>query len=1316
MKKKNLKIVYCQFFLILLVLPLFSVLPLMAGPNNTYNNHNDSSDSKELKSSDVAGTDLYAEQISAYVAGAQSIIRQSLFTNDTNIFPHFDANDPAFYRCNLLISASNGITPELFPNILTESIYGSQFALTYNSFIGFLYYDQNLDAEVVEKRSDRAMKIIREKFEIDTIMVNSSDTHFFPFIGYYPDWGIFFEEILTNLPNDGYWKALDSEYLSSSEYVNNHHLSSTFMLINSLDIIEEGLNVSTDQLDYNLGGIDLSYLENLEFEDLIIQFESLLSGLEEQLGDLAPLLGMGNDTSSLLPEDTDEILDALGGSFALRNDSHYSTLLVQYEGREKGIKEIGSKQYEFNLYDAMGYTGNDLHPSDKIYIALVGAMISEIDINILCTEVIEATPKYFNFYDYMLEQIGLALFLVDVDFDIQQLKEYSFKLKWGNEDGIYRNYVMPVNLNDTEDPINDLEQYGFQGIPFLPTGLLNPIDDFIVKYEVNNTEPNMKITKELVGKNASNLAFQDYSFNITGKNVGNTTVWGNSMENIPTDLKVILTTYFMTLGQTQEEAESSANALYNGLWNLIQQDPRYKGKYDSVEDFLGMDEHPKVFFFDSNGDMQIDRYFPNILNPGNYFPYSEQAAELISTTGALFGIEEYADLFLNNQSIWYREHWKLEPNEKISYLETDNSVGALDSYTPFYNYSFMINDDTPDIYPGIERTGSDPSMALENDNESWIMDSEKTAVDSYELGTYFEFIHNASEVDLENNTIQRVSIRINFTSSLDNLDFLIYNHTANSYQSILPNLRGIVNNSWTFDFTNIDGSQYNGLFKPDIKDNHSIWFVIRGLDTESFNLSINDLDVFFSDRDIQTYTENYARVMYSSPYGQTQLDRSSNTFTLSTYDIASISAKSYLSNYSAQPGDLCTYTLNFTNIGSEIAKNISINILIPGIINDTGGFNLSNNFLTYRLKELAPKDHISINFTFYVPNQGSLNGIRINYENPEHIVNQNTTSLSTLTNEVYFSAPVNYKSSFPYVRTVDIRYTPSNYHPSIGDSFNVTVGIKNTGPEDIAVPDIQLNMDDQYGDLVRIDNRDLNLTNIKFNQVKTFNVTLHKKEWKGYLYPPINFLQGSESRTIQISKSEPLVLGNIAFKIEKEVSKDQVEIGENITVTLKIKNTGSICIKNFSLDDVISFSQLDFSLVKGKLINKISCLEAGESTSYTYKIRAKAQSDLFLKEASINYFYLSKNTDKSNDVHIKIIIPRYIQFMFILLPTAGALVILGWYYRKQHKYQQEDMELRRNELQLFTLDSKASVLKIERTLKEALQEMEEESEPRQNLK
>ncbi|GAJ04348.1 unnamed protein product, partial [marine sediment metagenome] len=219
----------------------------------------------------------------------------------------------------------------------------------------------------------------------------------------------------------------------------------------------------------------------------------------------------------------------------LSNESHYTSLMVQYEGLSEGIKNIGENEYKFNLWDALGYQGEPLQPSEKIFIALTGAFMSEIDINIFCTEIVDETPKYFTFYDFLLEQIALLSFYADFDFDIQTLKDYSFELFWVDEKGFKHNYVKPVNLNDPTDYINFLHQLGWQGLPGIPTGILNPIEDLVITYKVSNSEPNLLITKDLIGENASFGVYNTFSFNITAKNVGNETAWG-----VPTPIPIEL--------------------------------------------------------------------------------------------------------------------------------------------------------------------------------------------------------------------------------------------------------------------------------------------------------------------------------------------------------------------------------------------------------------------------------------------------------------------------------------------------------------------------------------------------------------------------------------------------------------------------------------------------------------------------------------------------------------------------------------------------------------------------------------------------------
>ncbi|MFW9878703.1 MAG: hypothetical protein ACFFG0_36960, partial [Candidatus Thorarchaeota archaeon] len=485
MKKINLTI-KTIFFTIILISPYYINLNEYFRAFVVEENEMDLDEVDFLRFSDIAGTDLYAEQIKAYIAGNKSIIKQSLFTNDTNIFSQFDINDPAFYKCNVLISASNTINPGIFPTPFTESIISDQFISGFNRFVGFLYYDDEINQSNADLRADRALEIIKRKFQIDLIMVNISEPNFFPFIGDYPDWEILLNELTNNLPMDGYWKALDFSRLTSEEYLNNHHFSSTLLILSSLDFFEGDYEITTTQLDFNINTLDLSFLENLETEELIDQFNNII----ENYGNIF--------NATISEEELEQFIEILESS-TLRADSQYTNLVVQYEGLSEGISKTGKNQYKFDLWDAIGYEGEPLAPSEKIYIALIGAFMTDIEINVLCTDIIDVTPINFEFYDYLLEQISLIFYLVGIEFDIQNIKEYSFDLFWINEEGFKRSYVKPVNLNDPTDIVNLFQQLGFTGFSFIPSGIINPFEDFIVVYNISSSEPNLLLKKEIIG-------------------------------------------------------------------------------------------------------------------------------------------------------------------------------------------------------------------------------------------------------------------------------------------------------------------------------------------------------------------------------------------------------------------------------------------------------------------------------------------------------------------------------------------------------------------------------------------------------------------------------------------------------------------------------------------------------------------------------------------------------------------------------------------------------------------------------------------------
>ncbi|MCK4383282.1 MAG: hypothetical protein KAW66_08315, partial [Candidatus Lokiarchaeota archaeon] len=553
-----------------------------------------------IHSSDIAGTDLYAESINAFVAGNKSLIKQSLFTNDTSILPHFDTRDPAFYKCNVLFSASNGITPEIFPRIFNEDSYSKQYGMTFNRFSGFLYYDEEMNEDDVQLRADRALEIIKRKFDLDLIMINESNPYFFPFVGYYPNWDLFFYEITNNLPMDGYWKALDIERLISEDYIENQHLSSTYLLVNSLDLLDLDITESIDQVNFNFDSLDLEYLENLEVDNIFEQFTNILVEIPSLFGGISNF----TDSNQTTQADFDEFGDAFT-ALNLSNESNYVSLTVQYEGLSAGIINLGEDAFTFNLWDALGYQGAPLKPSEKIYISLIGAFMSEIDVNIFCTDIIDQTPQYFTLYDFLLEQISLLMFYADVDFDVQSLKEYSFELFWVDENGFKRSYIKPVNLNEPTDFMNFLHQLGFQGLPGIPTGIFNPIEEFVITYNVSNSEPNILIVKELIGNNASHGVYNDFSFNITAKNVGNETAWGVPTP-IPIELDDVFTIIIGPIGVLLGLDED----LKDAIWEVVRVE--YSGQYTSLEDFFNFDENPRIFYFDTSGTGLVDSYYPNL--------------------------------------------------------------------------------------------------------------------------------------------------------------------------------------------------------------------------------------------------------------------------------------------------------------------------------------------------------------------------------------------------------------------------------------------------------------------------------------------------------------------------------------------------------------------------------------------------------------------------------------------------------------------------------------------------------------------------------
>jgi len=678
----------------------------------------------------------------------------------------------------------------------------------------------------------------------------------------------------------------------------------------------------------------------------------------------------------------------------------------------------------------------------------------------------------------------------------------------------------------------------------------------------------------------------------------------------------------------------------------------------------------------------------------------------------ILNLDELQELLTNEYSIWNAENWRLEPSEKISYIYSNLSINAYDSYTEFYKYNFTIKETFPKlpaVISGFSIMGTNPYMALTNDEESWVIEAEEKYLDQYDLELVFLF-HNQTNIDFTNKSLDGISISINYTGPLDVIDLEVFNYSVEEYQNLNPYLTFRVNNTSTFSFTNLNGD-LNWIFDPYAPNNYTIIIRIKGTDSNLFNISINDFNIHFLYRDINEYKGQASRIIYSSMTGNIQYVRRSNSVSLSTNNMSSIIAFSKLSNYSLRVGDLNTYTLHFQNIGTNIAQEVNISILIPGIIQDSINFTIKDNYLTYFLPKLAPLEEKEISFTFYVPNSESIFSTVIIYKDTQLITNLNSSELNAKPNELYLSAFVDYHNYFPFVHTLEIYLNSSNLAPSIGDLFNLSLNFRNVGPSAFSIEEINFTLGDQFGDLIYASpNHSLSLKNIEFNNIRTLNFTLKKNDWKGYYYPSIAYIDNIDNRIFQILSSTPIVLGNISFLISKSVSQNQIEVGDIIMVNVTVVNTGTICIKNVTLSDIISFNQIEFKLIEGNLIIMINHLEANESISISYKIKAKTQSLVTLKPASIEYYFLSKTKEISNQINVKIIIPTRIQVYFIFIPSLVSLLILTYFLSRTRKYRTKKHEIQRSEMVLFKKGPRESILKIENTLKEQLTKLNQEKD------
>ena len=79
---------------------------------------------------------------------------------------------------------------------------------------------------------------------------------------------------------------------------------------------------------------------------------------------------------------------------------------------------------------------------------------------------------------------------------------------------------------------------------------------------------------------------------------------------------------------------------------------------------------------------------------------------------------------------------------------------------------------------------------------------------------------------------------------------------------------------------------------------------------------------------------------------------------------------------------------------------------------------------------------------------------------------------------------------------------------------------------------------------------------------------------------------------------------------------------------------------------------------------------------------------------------MAKLRYQSNEVQVKVIIPKTIQYIFVIGPSVGALIVIIGFVWQKYKYHSKRYERQRYELTLFQDASSTTVLNVEYTLRD----------------
>jgi hypothetical protein len=1198
---------------------------------------------------------MYSEQIQVYLAGSYSLIRQSALTVDNFSLNQVPLDDPAFWNASFVMFFSNGIYPEYYTDPYTPSNELASFQIPIKGFYVYLSYSVK-NCSTAVGRAAKVISLLQDAFGVQLFQVENGQQNAFTYYGVAPAWPNAINELTAQLPTDGYIGDINQTRITSTSYTASNDLS--------------GGMISIDPYGGSLTGINFTSA----FSQILDVFSSSTTSL------ITSAIGLNFTTtsvSSIVPTRT-------------------NILFVQYEGEPRAIVQSGD-QYTFDLKKALGLPASAmLQPSGMVWNSLLnlnpeGVLTSLISVNVISGDVQQWSlgPNHITIDSQIISTINLASGLIGGSVNIDQVlsalqfivDNVYFITSWqktGVLETLYSNLNMTQAgiqqllteagysptaldfiLNNINLDVSPLTIAGFNGLPFVPTGLLVAIPDVNVTYTITPEQAQ----PILLVKQQTDLAIkpfqQSLNLNMTITNVGSKIAWGVLIANGVANLSSLVSSIPGVphlLGVVNYEVRGfsipgliTTNSLgaYYGADNILINYSSYSGggsEETTIKDLMQtIDE-------DTNDIGFLDLHELGVLTSADPYNY-------------------------------------IKPGQTIKIDLPSTDITGL--YTPFTNETGQFS--TATIVYGTQQGTNNDSAAKTTNGVPWDVSSQ-----SVESGQGIAINFTFSNVTNNIKTRSVAALDFTYVGNLNtsvyaggNATFVIddYNNSINGHTDWIP-VNNLVNSPVSINgtspltspttFTIVNGSKDISNNIIDIDNfmqgrNNTVTLQLQVYNDVPTLDEIDSLTINYLQKNLSVVLVPAQTVGYTDLQGITLCEATSNSLYGISMNASILEASQQLvspGSYLCMPGDNETMAVSIKNVGTEDAKSANVSITIPGIIINTGNLTVNGtivngvsltvngNFLDTTISSLAPNATATILYQFRVPNSEIIPGTTIEYTNGPQA---NASTNIVTANDLYLDAVINYTSQAdaqPCVIPVNATMALVTAIPvNTSDTFNVSYSVAMAN-----VPDWMDNLNvslqqTPYFNTSGSFYQTIDVSTAAGSTTGTLVQNFTKVSYEGYLLPAMAIGADGMASLLRLSPMLALQIGTEQFTIQKTVKHDKTNESstftiirdDKISVKVTINNTGTLPIgmlekadpttypQGFLVTDNYGYQEAGFTIISGNVSMANVTLQPGASASFSYTLSAQAVGTFSLGSVQVVYYFLTKQTVTSNSftVHVQ---------------------------------------------------------------------------------